>query len=47
MPTLNGERRLQLLQAHLDTTGQLCLDRVKLEGETAKPWDSVRGKIAT
>lgn len=47
VPTLNGERRLQLLQAHLDTTGQLCLDRVKLEGETAKPWDSVRGKIAT
>ena len=46
-PTTTGFRRLQLLRAHQDATGQLCLDQVKLEGETAKPWASVHGKILT
>ena len=43
-PTANGPRRLQLLQAHLEND-LLCLDQVKLEGDTPKPWTSVRQKL--
>ncbi|MBQ6438492.1 hypothetical protein IJJ12_03890 [bacterium] len=45
-PTAAGDKRLQLLRAHL-AASRLVLNRVRLEGDTAKPWTSIQSKITS
>lgn len=44
-PTTKGERRVQLLTAHLLPTGALQLDTIKLEGQTAGQWSQLKNSF--
>lgn len=43
--TKKGQKRMQILQAHLNADGLLMIDTVKIEGMSAKPWSEVKDRL--
>ncbi len=45
IPTAKGEKRMQILQCHVDSRKGFILDEVKIEGQAQASWSQVKNQI--
>ncbi len=45
IPTVKGERRMQILKCHVGNNNSLILDTVKIEGQAEASWSQVKNQI--
>jgi len=46
IPTIKGEKRMQILTCHLDRQEKIILDLVKIEGQNQADWAKVKNQIS-